>query len=119
MRLVWTSGDDSGVVCTALIVDDDAGFAWAAHGLFNADGSAAMVAAAVLHPQLVLVDVQLSDFDRVEVARWLAERPSVSAVVLISRRGASAYRHQLVDSPARGFITKSELAAATLAPIVS
>lgn len=120
--------DDSGVACTVLIVDDHAGFRSFARGLLQgegfdvvgevADGDSAVVAAAALRPQLVLLDVQLPDFDGFEVARRLAEWPSGPAVVLISNRDASSYRRRLADTPARGFISKSELSAAALVPLV-
>ncbi len=117
-----------GVACTVLIVDDHAGFRAFARGLLQregfdvvgeaADGGSALVAAAALLPQVVLVDVQLPDFDGFEVARRLAEWRSPPAVVLISSRDASSYRRRLAETPARGFIPKSELSAAALAPLV-
>jgi len=119
---------DSGVACTVLIVDDHAGFRSFARGLLQgegfdvvgeaADGGSALIAAARLLPQLVLLDVQLPDFDGFEVARRIAEWPSGPAVVLISSRDASSYRRRLVGTSARGFITKSDLSAAALVPLV-
>ncbi len=116
------------MACTVRIVDRHAGFRSFARGLLQgegfdvvgeaADGGSALVAAAALLPQLVLLDVQLPDFDGFEVARRLAEWRSPPAVVLISNRDASAYRSRLAETPARGFIPKSELSAAALVPLV-
>ena len=120
--------DDSGVACTVLIVDDHAGFRSFARGLLQgegfdvvgevADGDSAVVAAAALRPQLVLLDVQLPDFDGFEVARRLAEWPSGPAVVLMTNCYVSRNCRRLADTPARGFISKSELSAAALVPLV-
>jgi DNA-binding NarL/FixJ family response regulator len=120
---------DLDVACTVLIVDDHAGFRSFARGLLQgdvfdvvgeaADGESAMIAVARLLPQLVLLDIQLPDLDGFEVARRLAQWPSGPAVVLISSRDASSYRRRLIDTPARGFMTKSGLSAAALAPLVA
>ena len=40
------------------------------------------------------------------------------AVVLISSREASAYKRRLADSPARGFLAKSELTGPALAALI-
>jgi DNA-binding NarL/FixJ family response regulator len=128
MRSQWSSATILGVACTVLIVDDHAGFRSFARALLQgedfdvvgeaADGGSALVVAAALLPQLVLLDVQFPDFDGFEVARRLAECRSPPVVVLISNRDASSYRRRLVDTPARGFIPKSELSAAALVPLV-
>jgi hypothetical protein len=38
--------------------------------------------------------------------------------VLVSSRDSSAYRRRLADSPARGFVAKSDLSGAAIAALV-
>jgi DNA-binding NarL/FixJ family response regulator len=116
-------------VRTVLIVDDHAGFRSQARRLLDgagfevvgeaATGEAAVESARLLRPGIVLLDVQLPDFDGFEVARRLAEAGVDTVTVLISSRDSSAYRRRLATTPARGFIPKAELSAGALAGLVS
>ena len=120
--------EDGPAVLTVLIVDDHAGFRAQARRLLAAtgfqvigeaeDGASAVEAARRLRPGVVLLDVQLPDFDGFEVARRLADVGVDAATVLTSTRDSSAYRRRLAASPALGFIPKSELSGASLAALV-
>jgi len=118
------------MVRTVLIVDDHSGFRSLARALLEADGfdvigeaadgASALAAAKRLRPALVLLDIQLPDLDGFEVAERLADQSeSPPVVVLISTRAASSYRHRLADSPAVGFVAKSELAGAALSALLA
>ncbi len=112
---------------SVLIVDDHEEFRGHARALLEgagfsvvgeaADGESALIEAARLRPSLVLLDVQLADLDGFEVAARLARCADPPAVVLTSTRTASAYRKRLAGAPTLGFISKSELSAATLAAL--
>ena len=120
--------DDGPVERTVLIVDDHPGFRSAARALLEADGfevvgeaadgESGLAAAARLRPGLVLLDIQLPDLDGFAVAERLASSQSPPAVVLVSSRDRSAYRRRLADSPARGFVAKSDLSGAAVAALV-
>ena len=120
--------DDGPVERTVLIVDDHPGFRSAARALLEADGfevvgeaadgESGLAAAARLRPGLVLLDIQLPDLDGFAVAERLASWQPPPAVVLVSSRDSSAYRRRLADSPALGFITKSDLSGAAVAALV-
>ena len=120
--------DDGPVERTVLIVDDHPGFRSAARALLEADGfdvvgeaadgESGLAAAARLRPGLVLLDIQLPDLDGFAVAERLAGWEPAPAVVLVSSRDRSAYRRRLADSPARGFIAKSDLSGAAVAALV-
>lgn len=111
-----------------LIVDDHADFRAAARTLLEADGfvvigeaatgGEAVIAAARLGPQVVLLDVQLPDEDGFSVAERLSTTSGSCAVVLVSSREASAYGPRVARSPARGFIPKHALSAGALASLV-
>lgn len=112
-----------------VIVDDDAGFRSLARALLEAegfdvvgeveDGASALAAVDLLHPRVVLLDIQLPGIDGFEVAERLAEAGDPPVVVLVSARGVSSYRRRLARSPARGFIAKSELSGNALAALLS
>jgi DNA-binding NarL/FixJ family response regulator len=109
---------------TILIVDDHAQFRRAARALFEADGynvvgeaadgRSAIEAASSLRPDIVLLDVQLPDLDGFEVARRMVDAGLSAAIVLTSTRDRASYRRRLAQSPARGFIPKSELVGAAI-----
>ena len=56
-----------------------------------ASGAEAAATARIIRPQLVLLDIQLPDFDRFEVARRLAASEHRPVIVLTSTREASDY----------------------------
>jgi DNA-binding NarL/FixJ family response regulator len=113
---------------TVLIVDDHAEFRSLARALLEADGFAvlgeaadgesALATAAILRPELILLDIQLPDVDGFEVAARLAALADPPAVVLTSSRSASSYRRRLAESSVIGFISKGELSGEALAALV-
>ncbi|MHB8693950.1 MAG: response regulator [Solirubrobacteraceae bacterium] len=114
---------------TLLIVDDHDAFRGFASKLLAAegfdvagdaaDGEAALDAVARLHPDVVLLDVQLPGIDGFEVASRLAQAPDAPRVVLTSSRCASDYGSRLTASPAIGFLPKTALSGAALAAVLS
>jgi DNA-binding NarL/FixJ family response regulator len=83
-----------------------------------ADALSALDAVGRLRPDVVMLDIQPSDLDGFEVARRLAQAGDPPVIVLVSSRDRSAYRRRLADSPARGFIPKSDLSGAVVAALV-
>lgn len=113
---------------TVLIVDDHAGFRAAARRLLEidgyrvvgeaADGASALDATRALHPDVILLDVQLPDFDGFEVCARLAGDAHVPAVVLTSSRDRSDYGPALSRTGACGFLPKAELSGRGIADIL-
>ena len=83
------------------------------------DGESAVEEVRRLRPQVVLLDIQLPGIDGFAVAERLAAEPSAPAVVLISSRGAAAFRTRLAAAPARGFITKAEFTGECLSSLLA
>jgi DNA-binding NarL/FixJ family response regulator len=114
---------------TVLIVDDHAGFRASARRLlecegFDVVGEAADAASAIeavreLHPDIVLLDVQLPDLNGVDAAERMHDRNGRPAIVLTSSRDVSYLAGALAESPARGFIPKSELSGSALRKLVA
>jgi DNA-binding NarL/FixJ family response regulator len=108
-----------------LVVDDHPSFRRLATKLLRAagfdvvgeaeDGASALAAARRLQPELVLLDVLLPDMSGLTVAEALAGESPHRRVVLVSSRSASELGPALEESPAAGFLTKSELTAEALA----
>ena len=104
---------------TVLIVDDHPSFRASARTLLEAegyevvgeaeDGESAIQAVARLHPDLVLLDIQLPDIDGFEVAARLRQAGSTSEIVLASSREGFDFGSRVAESGARGFVTKAEL----------
>lgn len=107
-----------------LIVDDHPSFRASARKLLEsdgyevvgeaADGAGAIRVAQELHPDVVLLDVQLPDVDGFEVAARLAALENAPEVILTSSRDCSDYGSSVEDSGARGFVPKAELSGAAL-----
>ena len=112
-----------------LIVDDHAAFRAFARRLLGADGfdvageaadgESALAEVERLHPDVVLLDVNLPTIDGFEVARRLLASGDGPAVVLTSTRPRSDYGTRIAESPVAGFIPKHDLSGAALAELVS
>jgi DNA-binding NarL/FixJ family response regulator len=101
-----------------LICDDQKAFRGAAREVVNATvgfevvgeaatGEDSVVAAGILLPDLVLMDVQLPGIDGIEASRQIkAEHPHV-AVVLLSTHDPENFATRIADAGAIGFIAKA------------
>jgi CheY-like chemotaxis protein len=117
---------DTGPVaaCTQiLVVDDHGGFRAFARAMLEkagftvaeaATGAEATETARSIRPRLVLLDIQLPDFDGFEVARRLAGHGGGLVIVLTSTRDASDYGGKIAASPAAGFVPKDKLSGVAL-----
>jgi DNA-binding NarL/FixJ family response regulator len=114
---------------SVLIVDDNEDFRASARALLcvegfdvvgeAGDGESALDVAERLHPEVVLLDVQLPGMDGFEVAeRLVATRPA-TRIVLVSSRRRSAYEARLPGAPVAGFLGKHELSGAALAALLA
>jgi len=110
---------------TLLIVDDHPSFRATARALLEAEGFEvvgeaesgvqALRAAEEIQPDVVLLDVQLPDFDGFEVASRLTARNGHGpVVVLTSSRDGADFGPLVGQSGARGFVPKAELSGAAL-----
>lgn len=108
-----------------MIVDDHPAFRTSARLLLESegydvvgeagDGAEAVRAVRELSPDLVLLDLQLPDFDGFEVAQRIGAGPDI---VLVSSRDRSDLGPLLETSDVRGFISKSELTGEALAELL-
>jgi DNA-binding NarL/FixJ family response regulator len=111
-------------MATILIVDDHPSFRATARAVLEAEGYevvgeaengvAALRSVRELHPDIVLLDVQLPDFDGFEVAERLRANGAGPAIVITSSRDASDFGRLIGESGVRGFIPKSELSGPAL-----
>jgi CheY-like chemotaxis protein len=106
-----------------LIVDDHSSFRRIARNMLEmagfdvveaATGSEAVAAARTGVYDLVLLDVQLPDFDGFEVARRLAAMRGRAVVVLTSARPETDYGPRVSASPVNGFVAKPDLSVPVL-----
>jgi DNA-binding NarL/FixJ family response regulator len=116
-------------VGSVLIVDDNAAFRSAARAVLEAGGyhvvaeagtgAAAVSVAALTRPDVVLLDIGLPDQDGFTTCRQVRTASPVSVIVLCSIREAEAYGDAVAQSPAAGFLPKTQLSATELARIVA
>lgn len=109
---------------TVLVVDDHAAFRSRARALLEeqgfdvvgevGDGRSALVEAARLRPDVVLVDIQLPDLDGFDVAARLRLAGSARQIVLISGRDREDFGGRVELSDADGFISKVDLSGERL-----
>jgi CheY-like chemotaxis protein len=76
------------------------------------DGEKALEAVDELHPDLVLLDIQLPGIDGFAVADRIAQREEPPA--LTSTRDAEDFGHRLDDAPVLGFVPKHEMSVEAL-----
>jgi CheY-like chemotaxis protein len=113
-----------------LIVDDNASFLDAARVLLERQGlgtlefasssAEALRRAGELRPDVVLVDVMLGAESGFDLARVLVgdERAARTAVILISTHAEADFADLITESPALGFVPKSELSAGRIRQIL-
>ena len=106
-----------------LLVDDSDAFIEAASVLLQREGmtvagvasnsAEALRQARALRPDVILVDVGLGDESGFDLARLLARDDEFrdAGVILISARAEADYAELIAESPAAGFLAKSELSA--------
>jgi two-component system nitrate/nitrite response regulator NarL len=114
-----------------LLVDDSQAFQQAARVLLEREGltvvgvastiAGALRQARALRPDLILVDIGLGDESGFDLARLLAQDPQAAAadVIFISTAAEADYRDLIEDSPAAGFLAKSDLSARAISQILS
>ncbi|HEY3086939.1 MAG TPA: response regulator [Jatrophihabitantaceae bacterium] len=112
-----------------LIVDDNASFLDAATSVLQHDevtvvGTARTIEQALrqageLQPDVILVDVMLGDESGLGLARRLFESGSTATVVLISTHAEADLAELIDETPAAGFMPKSQLSAAAVHRLVS
>jgi DNA-binding NarL/FixJ family response regulator len=113
---------------TVLIVDDHPSFRASARVLLESEGyevvgeaengAEAIKAAEELHPDLVLLDVQLPDLHGFQIAGKLRRLADPPAVVLTSSRDGSDYGPCIDVCGACGFVPKAELSGAAIAALL-
>jgi CheY-like chemotaxis protein len=131
MREAIAACDAGAMSLRVLIVDDNADFLAAARALLEREGvcvagvastaADALREAERLAPELILVDITLAEESGFELARRLAEtsRNGERAVVLVSTRAEADFADLIAESPARAFLSKSDLSAEALRQIVA
>jgi DNA-binding NarL/FixJ family response regulator len=116
---------DETVAVTVLIVDDHPSFRASARTLLEAEGfdvvgeaengETAVEAARELHPDLVLLDVQLPGIDGFTVADQLRKLEDPPVVILTSSRDGADYGRCIGECGAHGFVPKADLSGAAIA----
>lgn len=107
-----------------LIVDDNHRFLQAARTLLEREGitivgvastsADALREVVTLRPDVVLVDVSLGEESGLELARRLDDQAAGAHVILISSRLESDLADLITESPAAGFLSKSDLSASAI-----
>jgi DNA-binding NarL/FixJ family response regulator len=120
------SCDAEAVALRCLIVDDNRSFLDAARVLLEREGlevagvaetsAEALRHADELAPDVILVDVVLGDESGFDLARQLDDERS--SVVLISTHAEADIEDLIAESPAAGFLPKSQLSATGIRRIV-
>ena len=119
-----------------LLVDDSAAFLEAASVLLEREGltvvgvassiAEALRQARALRPDVILVDIGLGDESGFDLAQLLArdgqsgqvDQWGGADVILISTGAEADYREMIDDSPAAGFLAKSELSVRGISRIL-
>jgi DNA-binding NarL/FixJ family response regulator len=113
---------------TVLVVDDHGGFRALVRELLQVEGfrvvgeavdaASGIDAARDLRPDIVLLDIQLPDFDGILASHRIAALDGGPAIVLTSSCDVSDVAGALAESPARGFISKPDLSGPAIRALV-
>jgi CheY-like chemotaxis protein len=111
-----------------LLVDDNDAFLEAASLLLEREGltvagvasniDEALGQARALRPDVILVDIGLGSESGFTLAQLLARDDQGADVILISTAAETDYADLIAESPAAGFLTKSELSASRIGRIL-
>ncbi|MBP6851182.1 MAG: response regulator transcription factor [Rhodoferax sp.] len=112
-----------------LVVDDNPGFGMALRNIVGdwagvqvlglaQDGPAALERAALLRPDLVLMDIAMPGMDGLAVARRMRTWPQPPRIVLMSLNDGAAYRTAAAALGDVGFVGKGDILI-ELAPLVA
>jgi DNA-binding NarL/FixJ family response regulator len=111
-----------------LLVDDNDAFLETASQLLQREGvtvvgvastiAQALRQARALRPDLILVDIGLGDESGFDLARLLARDGLNAEVILISTGAQEDYAEMIDDSPAAGFLAKSDLSLQGISQIL-
>lgn len=121
-------GETASTALSVVVVDDDPSFLATVRLLLESEGfdvvgeaetgAAGVETATTLHPDVVLVDVNLPDIDGFQVAERLGRLGGAPPVVLTSTRSESDFGSLVASSRARGFITKGDISGPALAAFI-
>jgi CheY-like chemotaxis protein len=113
-----------------LLVDDNDAFLESASVLLQREGltvvavasnsAEALRQARALRPDVILVDIGLGEESGFDLARLLDQdgQGGGAEVILISARAEADYAELIADSPAAGFLVKSDLSAQAIGRIL-
>ena len=111
-----------------LLVDDNDAFLETASLLLQREGltvvgvastiAQALRQARALRPDLILVDIGLGDESGFDLAQLLARDDLNAEVILISTGAEEDYAEMIDDSPAAGFLAKSDLSLQGISQIL-
>jgi CheY-like chemotaxis protein len=115
------TGQSEPMPLRCLLVDDNDAFLETASLLLEREGltvvgvassiAEALRQARALRPDLILVDIGLGSESGFTLARLLARDDQGADVILISTGAEADYADLIAESPAAGFLAKSELSA--------
>jgi DNA-binding NarL/FixJ family response regulator len=105
---------------TVLIVDDNAEFRGRVRSLISSekeiqvigeagDGEQAVLEAARLHPDIVLMDVRMPGMNGLEAARRITGESSGTQVIILSQYDIDEYKQAAIESGARDYVVKKSM----------
>jgi DNA-binding NarL/FixJ family response regulator len=105
---------------TVLIVDDNAEFRGRVRSLLSleegiqvvgetGDGEQAVLEAARLHPDIVLMDVRMPRMNGLEAALHITGTSSGTRVIILSQYDIDEYKQAAEDSGASGYVVKKNM----------
>jgi DNA-binding NarL/FixJ family response regulator len=125
----WAQPAILGAMIRCLIVDDSPTFLDTAISVLCRDGldvvgtagtiEQALRQAERLLPDTILVDITLGEESGFDLVRRLTETASDAAIILISTHAEADFAELIAETPAVGFVPKSELSAESVRRLVT